>query len=99
MSSAGHCSVLAGEKLPPASGGAQGLCEAIERAIGEAAPHVAYRAEITVISPARLSAKLVVDGRTLPEQKYAIMDRELNPSAIERFANSLAKAVAKAAKS
>jgi hypothetical protein len=99
MSSSGHCTVLAGEKLPPASGGAQQLCDIIERAIGTAAPRAAYRAEITVISPARLSATLVVNGRPLPKQKFAIMDRQLNRGAIERFAHSLAEQVAKATKS
>jgi hypothetical protein len=99
MNSARHCTVLAGEKLPVSSGGAQQLCESVEQAIGTAAPNVAYQVQITVLSPARLSATLVVKGRTLPEQKFAIMDRELNRGAIERFAHSLAEAVAKAAKS
>lgn len=99
MSSTSHCTVIAGEKLPAASGGAGELCNAVERAIGSAAPHIPYKAQITVVSPARLSATLVVNGHALPEQKFAIMDRELNPGAIERFANSLAKVVAKAAKS
>ena len=44
MNSSGHCTVLAGEKLPPASGDAQQLCDVIQRAIGTAAPRVAYRA-------------------------------------------------------
>jgi hypothetical protein len=41
---------------------------------------------------------LVVNGRTLPEQKFAVMDRELNSTSIERFADSLADQVAEAAR-
>jgi hypothetical protein len=40
----------------------------------------------------------VVNGRTLPEQKFAVMDRDLNPASIQRFAQSLATEVAKAEK-
>jgi len=47
---------------------------------------------------ARLSAALVVNGRTLPEQNFAVMDSGLDAGAIRRFAQSLAQAVAKAAK-
>jgi hypothetical protein len=41
---------------------------------------------------------LTVNGRILPEQKFAVMDRDLNPQSIERFAQSLAAVVAKTAK-
>jgi len=99
VSSHDRCIVIGGEKLPAASGGPKQLCEAIESAIATAAPHAAYRAQIIVVSPAKLSATLVVGGRTLPEQKFAIMDRQLNRGAIERFAHSLAEQVAKATKS
>ena len=74
------------------------LCSEIERAISSAAPGVPYRVQIKVLSPSRLTASLVVNGRTLPEQHFAIMDRELNRGAIERFAHLLALEVAKAAK-
>jgi len=47
---------------------------------------------------ARLSATLIVDGRTLPVQNFAVMDRGLDAASIRRFAQSLAEAVAKAAK-
>ena len=93
-----QCSVIAGEKLAASSGGAALLCSEIERAISSAAPGVPYRVQIKVLSPSRLTASLVVNGRTLPEQHFAIMDRELNRGAIERFAHSLALEVAKAAK-
>ena len=47
---------------------------------------------------ARLSARLIVNGHALPEQHFAVMDRELDPGSISRFAQSLAAEVAKAAK-
>ena len=99
MNSGNRCTVVASEKLPISTGGPQQICETIGRLIGAATPHAAYRIEVKVLSPTRLSATLVVNGRTLPEQKFAIMDRELNRAAIERFAQSLATAVANAAKS
>jgi hypothetical protein len=40
----------------------------------------------------------MVNGRKLPEQNFAVMDRDLNPGSIRRFAESLAREVAKAAK-
>ena len=94
----GHCQVVGDQMLPPSSGGGAAVCAEIEQAISSAAPNVAYTAEITVLSPSRLAAALVVNGRRLPEQRFAIMDRELNRGAIERFARSLAAEVAKAAK-
>jgi hypothetical protein len=94
----GGCHVIGGEKLPAASGGSRALCAEVERAIARLAPTVQYRAEIKVLSPSRLAAGLVVNGRDLPEQKFAIMDSDLNPGAIQRFAHSLATEIAKAAK-
>jgi hypothetical protein len=98
MNAAGRCYVLHGEKLPPQSGGPDALCSELERAVSAVAPNVAYQAEIRVVSPSRLVAVLVVNGRALPEQKFAIMDRQLNRSAIERFVQSLAAEIAKTAK-
>lgn len=98
MSNPVHCHVLAGEKLRAASGGSAAICAAVEKAIASTAPDVRYSVEVNVLSPSRLAATLVVNGRTLPEQKFAVMDRDLNPASIERFAQSLATEVAKAAK-
>jgi hypothetical protein len=93
-----QCSVVAGEKLAATSAGAALLCSEVERAIASAAPGASYRVQIKVLSPSRLVAILVVNGRTLPEQHFAITDRELNRGAIERFAHLLGLEVAKAAK-
>jgi hypothetical protein len=93
-----HCRVLAGEKLPAASGGPAGICSAIESAVAAAAPNARFSAEVTVLTPSMLSTSLQVNGRTLPEQKFAVMDRELNEASVKRFANSVAATVAQAAK-
>jgi hypothetical protein len=94
----GRCHVVGSEELPSASGGASAICAEVERAVAAVAPAARYSAEVKVLSRSRLAATLVVDGRTLPEQNFAIMDRELNPGAIQRFARSLAAEIAKAAK-
>lgn len=94
----GYCRVVAGEKLLAASGGASALCTEVERAIAAAAPKARYRVEVKVLPRSRLSAALVVNGRTLPEQKFAVMDRELGQGSIQRFARGLADEVAQAAR-
>lgn len=92
-----HCRVVDGGKLPAETGGAAALCATIEQAVSARAPGVAYRAEVRALSASRLAATLTVNGRTLPEQNFARMDRDLDRPAFERFAASLADAVAKAA--
>lgn len=94
----GRCTVIGGENLPAAVGGNEALCTAIERAIASRAPTAHYSAQIKVLPRSRLSATLVVNGRTLPEQKFAVMDRELNPASIQLFADSLAEQLVEAAK-
>jgi hypothetical protein len=94
----GHCTIIGGENLPAAVGGNEALCAAIERAIASRAPTVRYSAQVEVLPRSRLSATLVVNGRTLPEQKFAVMDRELNPASIQLFADSLAEQLVEAAK-
>lgn len=91
-----QCSVVDGRKLPPASGGGAALCAAIERAVAARAPGVAVSTEVRVLSSSRLSAIVTVNGRTLPEQSFARMDRDLDGSAFERFAEALAAEVVKA---
>jgi hypothetical protein len=91
-----HCRVVDGAKLPPASGGTAALCAAIERAVSARTPGVEFRAEVRILSSARLAATLSVDGRTLPEQSFASMDRDLDLRSFERFAEALADQVAKA---
>ena len=90
------CHVIGGEKLPATSGGADALCKAIERAVMRRAPGMAVRAAVRVLSSSMLAATMSVDGRTLPEQKFATMDRELGGDSFERFAGALAEQVAQA---
>ena len=94
---ANNCRVVGGEKLPEGAGGTSGICRSIEHAIAAQAPNASYSAEVHVLSRSRLTATLVVNGRTLPLQNFAVMDRGFSASSIEHFANGLAAEVAKAA--
>ena len=91
-----RCTVVGGDKLPVEAGGADALCAAVRQAIRAQAPHARYTAQLKIISRSRLTAAVTVDGRPLPEQTLSVMDRNLNPISIERFAQSLATKVAKA---
>ena len=93
----GPCRVLNGEKLPPESGGAAAICAAFEQAIAARAPHARYTAEVRVLSPSALAVNVEVSGRKLEEQHFGVMDRNLNPGSIKRFADGLAEMVATAA--
>jgi hypothetical protein len=90
-----RCRVIDGAKLPQASGGAPALCAAIEKAVAMRGPNIAFTAEVRVLSSSRLAATLTRDGRRLPEQGFASMDRELSANSFERFAAALADEVAK----
>lgn len=89
---ASPCRVTGGEKLPPDSGGAAGICAAVERAIAATAPTLQVSVEVRVLSNSALSASIVTNGRKLPDQNFAISDRALNRGAIERFAQAIAQA-------
>ena len=91
------CHVLSSEKLPSGSD-SDAICAAVERAMADLAPNVRYAAEIRVVTRSRLAATLIVNGHSLPEQKFAVMDHQLDRGSIERFAKSLADQVARATK-
>ena len=74
------------------------VCTEIQRVLAAEAPNVPVRAEITALSTSRLVARLKVNGKALPEHKFALMDGDLNPAAVQRFARSLALAVQEAVK-
>src|SRR4051794_37592807 len=97
MTGTGSCQIVAGEKYLAANG-SRAICAEIERAIAAQAPGARYRAEIRAFSSTRLGAVLTVNGRILPEHKFAVMDAELTVEALQRFAHSLALDVAKATK-
>jgi len=92
-----RCHVINGAKLPPASG-ADLICAEIERAVAARAPRAHYTVTVTVRSPSRLSALAMVNGQPLPEQNFAVMDQELNPASVRRFAGALASEIAKVVK-
>lgn len=91
------CRVATSIKLPGAAGGGQAICTAIERAITSRTPQARVSVEVHVLTPSMLAAAIVVNGRALPERRFAVTDRQLNPSSIQRFAESVATAVADAA--
>jgi hypothetical protein len=92
------CKVVGGEKLPVSSGGGAAMCAEIERAVARAAPTAHYDIEVRVLPKSRLIASLTVSGRALPEQHFAMMDGELDTGAVQRFAATVAEAIAQAAK-
>lgn len=91
-----HCHVVNGGKLPAESGGATALCSAIEQAIAARSLGTSFSAEVRVLSSSRLAATVTANGKVLPEQSFASMDRDLNAGSFERFAAALAEQVAKA---
>ena len=92
-----RCVVIGGEKLPAETGGADALCDVIRSAVAKEAPNARVTIEVRVLTTASLATKLNVEGKALPEQKFAVMDRQLNRASIERFARSIATKVANAA--
>jgi hypothetical protein len=92
-----HCRVVGEQKFLGAEQEAA-LCDEIERAIAAAAPTATYTAEVKTLSSTRLAATLVVDGRMLPVQNFAVMDDTLKPASMKRFADSIAREVLAATK-
>jgi hypothetical protein len=94
----GPCRVVDGAKLPPEVGGAGAICSAIEQAVAARAPNVRYNAEVRVLSKSSFALNAEVSGRKLEEQHFGVMDRNLNPTSIKRFAETIADQIAAAAK-
>jgi hypothetical protein len=92
-----HCRIITGENFLTGDVNGKMVCAEIERAIAAVAPRARYSAEVRAMPRSRLSATLVVNGRTLPEQNFAVMDHDLDLGSIRRFAAAVAAAVAKAA--
>src|SRR6476469_7129927 len=93
-----HCEIVAGQKYLQGPMSGSSVCTEIQRVLAAEAPNVPVRAEITALSTSRLVARLKVNGKALPEHKFAVMDGDLNPAAVQRFARSLALAVQEAVK-
>ncbi len=88
------CRVVDAGKLPASVGGAEALCRAVDKAVAARSPGLHYSAEVKVLSRSRLTAKLMASGRALPEQNFAVSDRDLNAVMIDRFAKSIAEVLA-----
>lgn len=91
----GPCRVLGAEKLPAEAGGANAICVAVEDAVAAQVPKLRYAVEVRVLSRSALAANLEAGGRKLPEFRFSVSDRELGPTTIGRFANSVADALAR----
>lgn len=90
------CRVIGGDKLPAETGGPDALCAAITRAAAIGAPASRFSVEVRVLSNSSLAATLkTADGKTLPEQRFAISDRNLTKGSLDRFAKALVGAVAR----
>ena len=88
------CRVIGGEKLPMETGGSAALCAAITRAAEAEAPASRFSVEVRVLGDSALAATIkTADGTTLPEQRFAIIDRSLTKGSLDRFAKSLVSAV------
>lgn len=88
------CRVIGGEKLPAETGGPDALCAAITRAAAIGAPARRFSVEVRVLGNSSLAATLkTADGKTLPEQRFAISDRSLTKGSVDRFAKALVDAV------
>jgi len=91
------CKVVGASELPAEAGGADAICAAIGDAARTRAPGVSFAVEIRVLSASALAAVVrLEDGRTLPELKMAVSDRQLNPGSIGRFAAAIAEEIGKA---
>lgn len=92
-----RCEVLNGHALPADAGNADDVCAVIKAAVSSLAPAANYSVEVRVLSPTSLAATVRLEaGQILPEQKLTISDRQLNRSAIQRFARTIGKQIAEA---
>ena len=93
--SLGQCHVTPGSKLSAELNAA--LCAEVKQAVSAAVPGTAFDAKVTVVSKSRLKADLSVNGTTLPQQNFAVMDNQIDLNSIRCFAQSLGE-IAKASK-
>ena len=90
-----QCRVTAGSKLSADLNTA--ICSEVKRAVAAAIPNTPFSVEVTAMSTSRLAADMKVNGKTLPQQNFAVMDSQIDRNSIRRFAQSLGE-IAKAAK-
>jgi hypothetical protein len=84
------CHVVNGEKLPAASGGAQELCRAVERALASHDAKPRFTVQVRVEPRSVLTADVTLDdGRTLPALHMAEMDRPITKDTLDRFGRAI----------
>lgn len=93
QSAVAECTVAGGEKLPPETGGAAGICAAVKEALGAQAGERSVRVQVQVKSNSWLVARIERDGVALPDQNMAVADSKLTKGSVERFARAIAQAV------
>ena len=83
--------------MPADVGGPDAICAAIQAAAQKEAPGASFSVEVRVLSASSLAAIVrLADGRTLPEQKMAVSDRQLGRGSIDRFAAAIAAEIGRA---
>jgi hypothetical protein len=91
------CTLVGADKLPVSAGSAETLCNRIRSIVAANAPASGVSLTVQVHTRYFMSAAATLaDGRTLPEQKVAVSDAELNERAVEMLANGLANQIADA---
>jgi hypothetical protein len=91
------CTLVGADKLPASAGPSDTLCNRIRSAIASSAPASGVSVTVQVHTSHFISAAATLaDGRTLPEQKVATSDAELNERAVEMLANGLARQIREA---
>jgi len=91
------CTLVGADKLPASAGPADTLCNRIRSAIAASAPASGVSVTVQVHTSHFISAAATLaDGRTLPEQKVATSDADLNERAVEMLANGLARQIREA---
>jgi hypothetical protein len=84
------CQVVDGAKLPTASGGADEVCRALERALAARPSAPRFTVRVRVEPRSVLTADVTLaDGRTLPELHMAEMDRPITKDTLDRFGQAI----------
>ena len=91
------CTLVGSDKLPASAGPADTICNRIRSIVAANAPASGVSLTVQVHTSYFISAAATLaDGRTLPEQKVAISDAELNQGAVEMLAQGLARQIREA---
>lgn len=82
--------IVDGHKLPPASGGEEELCRAIDRAAASAGSNERFSVRIQVKPGSVLAADVTLaDGRAFPSLHIAETDRPMSKDTFERFGRAI----------